>query len=84
MAKIKPKALLAQSKVKKAPSQISVTTIVTYMILGVLVVYCLCCLQILDRQRTSGGSGRPGELIPNYVTDFVVVSSSWIILVLAL
>jgi hypothetical protein len=38
MAKIKPKALLAQSKVKKAPSQISVTTIVTYMILGVLVV----------------------------------------------
>lgn len=38
MAKIKPKALLAQSKVKKVPGQISVATIVTYMILGVLVV----------------------------------------------
>ncbi|EES02688.1 hypothetical protein BDA96_03G118300 [Sorghum bicolor] len=38
MAKIKPKALLAQSKMKKAPSQISVITIVTYTILGVLVV----------------------------------------------
>lgn len=38
MAKIKPKALLAQSKVKKSPSQISVTTIVTYLIVGVLVV----------------------------------------------
>ncbi|GJN06170.1 hypothetical protein PR202_gb26822 [Eleusine coracana subsp. coracana] len=38
MAKIKPKALLAQSKQKKGPSQISVTTIITYMVLGVLVV----------------------------------------------
>ncbi|KAL6850550.1 hypothetical protein ACP4OV_021177 [Aristida adscensionis] len=38
MAKIKPKALLAQSKVKKGPSQIGVTTILTYMVLGVLVV----------------------------------------------
>ena len=38
MAKIKPKALLAQSKVKKAPSQISLATIGTYMILGILVV----------------------------------------------
>jgi ABC-type arginine transport system permease subunit len=35
MAKIKPKALLAQSKQKKGPSQISVTT---YIVLGVLVV----------------------------------------------
>ncbi|CAO2203072.1 unnamed protein product, partial [Urochloa humidicola] len=38
MAKLKPKALLAQSKVKKGPSQISVTTIFTYLVLGVIVV----------------------------------------------
>ncbi|PAN31591.1 hypothetical protein GQ55_5G434100 [Panicum hallii var. hallii] len=38
MAKIKPEALLAQSKVKKGPSQISVATIFTYLVLGVVVV----------------------------------------------
>jgi len=38
MAKLKPKALLAQSKVKKAPSHISVITIFTYLVLGVIVV----------------------------------------------
>jgi hypothetical protein len=38
MAKLKPKALLAQSKVKKGPSQISVITIFTYLVLGVVVV----------------------------------------------
>jgi hypothetical protein len=38
MAKIKPKALLAQSKVKKGPSQISVITIFTYLVLGVIAV----------------------------------------------
>ncbi|TVU22429.1 hypothetical protein EJB05_32123 [Eragrostis curvula] len=37
MARIKPKALLDKSKQKKGPSQIGVTTIVTYMVLGVLV-----------------------------------------------
>ncbi|EES02700.1 hypothetical protein SORBI_3003G116000 [Sorghum bicolor] len=52
MAKIKPKALLAQSKVKKAPSQISVTTIVTYMILGILVVSSVyVAYKYLKRQR---------------------------------
>ncbi|RLM93806.1 uncharacterized protein C2845_PM08G09490 [Panicum miliaceum] len=38
MAKLKPKALLAQSKVKKGPSQISAITIFTYLVLGVVVV----------------------------------------------
>ncbi|PAN14613.1 hypothetical protein GQ55_2G410200 [Panicum hallii var. hallii] len=38
MAKLKPKALLAQSKVKKGPSQISVATIFTYLVLGAVVV----------------------------------------------
>ena len=38
MAKIKPKALLAQSKQKKSPTQISVTKIITYVVLGTLAV----------------------------------------------
>ncbi|KQK02315.1 peptidyl-prolyl cis-trans isomerase CYP21-3, mitochondrial-like [Brachypodium distachyon] len=38
MAKIKPKALLAQSKQKKAPTQIGLTKIITYVVLGALVV----------------------------------------------
>ncbi|KAG8045554.1 hypothetical protein GUJ93_ZPchr0008g12315 [Zizania palustris] len=38
MAKIKPKALLAQSKQKKGPSQIGPTTIITYIVLVTLVV----------------------------------------------
>uniref|UniRef100_J3KYD6 Uncharacterized protein n=1 Tax=Oryza brachyantha TaxID=4533 RepID=J3KYD6_ORYBR len=38
MAKIKPKTLLAQSKQKKGPTQIGATTIITYIVLGALVV----------------------------------------------
>jgi hypothetical protein len=38
MAKIKPKALLAQSKQKKSPTQIGVTKIITYVVLAALVV----------------------------------------------
>uniref|UniRef100_A0ACD5VAW1 Uncharacterized protein n=1 Tax=Avena sativa TaxID=4498 RepID=A0ACD5VAW1_AVESA len=38
MAKIKPKALLAQSKLKKGPTQVGVSKIITYVILSVLVV----------------------------------------------
>uniref|UniRef100_A0A0D9UZ67 Uncharacterized protein n=1 Tax=Leersia perrieri TaxID=77586 RepID=A0A0D9UZ67_9ORYZ len=38
MAKLKPKALLAQSKQKKGPTQIGATTIITYIVLGALVV----------------------------------------------
>ncbi|KAM0927405.1 hypothetical protein ACQ4PT_002856 [Festuca glaucescens] len=38
MAKIKPKALLAQSKQKKSPTQIGVTRIITYIVLGALAV----------------------------------------------
>ncbi|OEL37507.1 hypothetical protein BAE44_0001476 [Dichanthelium oligosanthes] len=38
MAKIKPKALLAQSKVKKGPNQIGVTTVFTYLVLSIIVV----------------------------------------------
>ncbi|VAH70591.1 unnamed protein product [Triticum turgidum subsp. durum] len=38
MAKIKPKALLAQSKQKKGPTQIGLVRIITYIVLGALAV----------------------------------------------
>lgn len=41
MARIKPQALLLQSKKKKGPTRISVTTIVLCNLLVVLVVLCL-------------------------------------------
>ena len=41
MARIKPKALLAQSKQKKVPAQLSLTSIITYIIVGALTVSAL-------------------------------------------
>jgi len=85
MAKLKPKALLAQSKVKKGPSQISVITIFTYLVLGVVVVSSVYAAYKywVGKWPEVTAAGVEGNETPNYVTDFVVVSSSWIILVAA-
>lgn len=41
MAKIKPQALLQQSKKKKGPSRISVTAVAVYSLIAVVMVYFL-------------------------------------------
>jgi hypothetical protein len=41
MPRIKPKALLAQSKKKKGPAQFSITSIITYLLSAILIVSAL-------------------------------------------
>uniref|UniRef100_A0A453MBX3 Uncharacterized protein n=1 Tax=Aegilops tauschii subsp. strangulata TaxID=200361 RepID=A0A453MBX3_AEGTS len=67
MAKIKPKALLAQSKQKKGPTQIGLVRIITYIVLDwrPSSVVCILCLSVLAEQRTgrcSSSRRRRGEL----------------------
>lgn len=41
MARIKPQALLQQSKKKKGPSRISVTAVIVYSLIAIVTVYFL-------------------------------------------
>ncbi|KAF5745932.1 Cyclophilin-like peptidyl-prolyl cis-trans isomerase family protein isoform 1 [Tripterygium wilfordii] len=66
MARIKPQALLQQSKKKKVPSQISVTTILLYSLIVVLIVFSLFATyrhwsQRSRNQRELGESGFEDE-----------------------
>ncbi|XP_062108791.1 peptidyl-prolyl cis-trans isomerase CYP21-4 [Humulus lupulus] len=61
MARIKPQALLLQSKKKKGPTRISVTTIILCNLLVVLIVLCLFGSYRHWSRRTldQGGAGLP-------------------------
>jgi cyclophilin family peptidyl-prolyl cis-trans isomerase len=61
MARIKPQALLLQSKKKKGPTRISITTIILCNLLVVLIVLCLfgSYRHWSRRALEQGGSGLP-------------------------
>ncbi|XP_074558536.1 peptidyl-prolyl cis-trans isomerase CYP21-4 [Curcuma longa] len=68
MAKIKPQALLLQSKKKKAPSRISLSTIITCNIIIVLVILSLYATYRHWHYRLSNGIGTGMEDIEHLET----------------
>ncbi|KAL8191970.1 hypothetical protein R6Q57_028091 [Mikania cordata] len=68
MARIKPQALLQQSKKKKAPRSISITTIALYSVVTVVMVFFLFATYRHWSQRFVAIS-KKSSLIPNPVED---------------
>ena len=60
MAKIKPRALLAQSKQKKSPTKIA-PTMIAYIVLGVLVVSSLYAYKYWMSKGPAGAEGVAGN-----------------------